>query len=175
MHWHCREESDVKVLFRKSITRGLLPMVVAGLLVAIPIASTVEAGASVPSPTVSSMIEELADQYQAAQQKAAILANDATTSKEIAVANDAAEVVADTYKFVTAADNFINAEGKTTADQVEAAENVLDAENGVYDSAATAAAEDSVSFADVLDSFSDAMESFGDLVNSVMELAAEFF
>jgi hypothetical protein len=72
-------------------------------------ATPVAAGAAFTiTPNVSSMVETLANEYSAAQRKAALLANFAATSASSAIktaANDAAQVSADTYKFVTSADS----------------------------------------------------------------------
>ncbi len=159
---------------RSKLVRRLVPTLLGAIMFATPVA----ASAAFPiAPNVSSMVETLANEYSAAQQKAALLANFAATSTSSAIktaANDAAQVSADTYKFVTSADSFLNASTTAAKDQaelaVQAADAALTGAENVFNSDLAAAEAVSSDFASLADSFWGAVDDFNNLVVDILSM-----
>lgn len=152
----------------------LLPVTLVISCVALPLSS----GATLIHPDVPSYVEQLANEVQAAQSKAAAEENLAATLNKAAVtqaANDALQVAADTLKFANSFYAWQDASTQTLKDQeyaaMEVANSVLSNDTSVMEEANIAAEAVASDFTGLVDSFIGVLDDFNALAVDILEFA----
>ncbi|MHB1251738.1 MAG: hypothetical protein ACYC0I_06380 [Acidimicrobiales bacterium] len=161
-------------MLRKLFHSTMVPTIITGSLLAGVTLFSFSTPASASSQ-VSSIVEQLANQVQAAQTQAAAELNRAEVTglaKDSTAAKYAANVAANTLKFVNTYSSYIDASNQTTADQLYAelvSENaVLQNSESAWESAFQAADAVDSDFPSLGDAFVSVINDFSELVASIL-------